>query len=96
MVTAMVMEVPLPLPRKLPQFGIDHSKCTVPFWCKKCLEVCPTAVFQVHVQHEKRLLEEDPRLPGTYRLFAVRRDRCTGCDKCVEVCPVNALKLTLP
>ena len=31
-----------------PTIEIDASKCTIPFACKKCLEVCPQAVFQTY------------------------------------------------
>ena len=81
--------------RKFPKITIDHEKCQVPFLCKKCLQVCPTAVFFVNrvVTKEERLKEMDPRIPGNYVLYAPRRDKCTVCNKCIEVCPVDAIKI---
>jgi len=45
--------------RKFPQITIDLQKCTVPFLCKKCLQICPEAVFHVTrvMQKEERLKE---------------------------------------
>ena len=82
------------LPLTLPRIEIDGAKCTVPFWCKKCLEVCPQLVFWVEGTRNERLRESDPRVPGLYRLMAVRRDKCTLCNKCVEVCPEGAITIT--
>lgn len=82
------------LPVKLPKIEVDSSRCTVPFWCKKCLEACPHLIFWVESLRDERLKETDPREPGLYRLFAVRRDKCTLCGKCVEVCPEGAITVT--
>lgn len=81
------------IPRKLPKITIDHEKCQVPFLCKKCLQICPVAVFWVQCVKEERLKEADPRTPGVYKLFIKRRDKCTVCNKCIEVCPVDAIKI---
>ena len=85
------------LGRKFPKITVDMEKCTVPFMCKKCLQVCPEAVFHVTrvMKHEKRLEEMDPRVDGYYVLGAGRRDRCTVCNKCIEVCPVDAIKIEM-
>ena len=81
--------------RPFPKITIDREKCTVPFLCKKCLQVCPTAVFLVErvMAKEERLKEMDPRIDGNYVLHAPRRDKCTVCNKCIEVCPVDAIKI---
>ena len=86
------------LGKKFPKITIDQEKCTVPFLCKKCLQICPMAVFQVHhvLEKEKRLEEMDPRIEGNYVLFAPRRDKCTACNLCIEVCPVDAIKIEVP
>lgn len=83
--------------RKFPKITIDQSKCTVPFLCKKCLQVCPTAVFYVErvMSKEERLKEMDPRVDGTYALSVLRRDKCIVCNKCVEACPAGALTVTM-
>jgi len=88
----------LPMGRKFPRITIDREKCTVPFLCKKCLQVCPMAVFHVTrvMEKEKRLEEMDPRVDGNYVLFAPRRDKCTACNLCIEVCPVDAIKIEVP
>ena len=81
--------------RKFPKITIDQEKCTVPFLCKKCLQVCPTAIFDVRVVKEERLKEADPRTDGSYALSILRRDKCTVCNKCIEVCPVDAIKIDM-
>ena len=82
-------------PRKFPKITIDQEKCTVPFLCKKCLQICPTVVFRVErvMKKEERLKEMDPRIDGNYALSVSRRDKCTVCNKCIEVCPVDAIKI---
>ena len=81
--------------RKFPKITIDREKCTVPFLCKKCLQICPTAVLRVDrvMAKEERLKEMDPRIDGNYVLYVGRRDKCIACDKCIEVCPVDAIKI---
>lgn len=83
--------------RKFPTITIDREKCTVPFLCKKCLQICPTAVFRVSrvMSKEERLKEMDPRIDGNYVLSVGRRDKCIMCDKCIDVCPVDALKIEI-
>ena len=83
------------MPRKFPKITIDWEKCTVPFLCKKCLQVCPTAVFGVFRvgAKEEKLKEMDPRIDGNYVLYVLRRDKCTVCNKCIEVCPADAVKI---
>lgn len=82
-------------PRKFPRISIDQTKCTVPFLCKKCLQVCPEAVLSVTrvMRREERLKEMDPRIDGNYALSAPRRDKCIVCNKCLEVCPIDAIKI---
>jgi ferredoxin len=84
--------------RKFPVITIDREKCTVPFLCKKCLQICPEAVFHVErvLAKEERLKEMDPRIDGNYELTTPRRDKCTVCNKCIEVCPVDAIKIEVP
>lgn len=92
------MTYPLPMGRKFPNITIDLNKCTVPFLCKKCLQICPMAVFHVVrvMSKEKRLEEMDPRIDGNYVISAPRRDKCTVCNLCIDVCPVDAIKIEVP
>ena len=92
------MTYPLPMGRKFPKITIDLEKCTVPFLCKKCLQICPEAILHVTrvMAKEKRLEEMDPRIDGNYVLFTPRRDKCTGCNQCIDVCPVDAIKIEIP
>jgi len=84
--------------RKFPKITIDHEKCTIPFQCKKCLQICPELVFRVQrdMKQEKRLEEMDPRIDGTYKLSVARRDKCTTCNLCIDVCPVGAISIEVP
>ncbi|UCH43530.1 MAG: 4Fe-4S binding protein [Dehalococcoidales bacterium] len=88
----------LVLGRKYPKISVDLQKCTVPFLCKKCLQICPNAVFHVTrvMSKEERLKEMDPRIDGNYVITASRRDKCILCDKCIEICPVDAIKIEEP
>jgi ferredoxin len=79
-----------------PIVNIDHDLCTTPFDCKRCLRICPAAVFWVNPVKMARGIETDKTEPGAFALMAKYRDKCTGCKKCVEVCPVNALTLIMP
>ncbi|MBL7165280.1 MAG: 4Fe-4S dicluster domain-containing protein [Dehalococcoidales bacterium] len=92
------MTYPLPMGRKFPKIKIDLEKCTVPFLCKKCLQICPEAILHVTrvMAKEKRLEEMDPRIDGNYVLFASRPDKCTVCNLCIDVCPVDAIKIEAP
>ena len=79
-----------------PVINIDRERCTTPFDCKRCLRVCPAAVFMVNHAKMIRGVELDKAEPGNFFVVPLWRDKCTACGKCVDVCPVNALSLTLP
>ncbi len=79
-----------------PRISIDHAKCTTPMACKKCMEVCPQAVFAAQVVKMAKYVETDVKEPGAYKLRALFQDKCVVCNDCLEVCPVNALTITLP
>lgn len=74
----------------LPTIEIDKKKCITPFECKRCLQVCPQAVFAVAPTKVDRFKETDPQY---YDVEAVFRDKCVVCMDCVKVCPTNALKV---
>jgi formate hydrogenlyase subunit 6/NADH:ubiquinone oxidoreductase subunit I len=94
----MAMTFSIQMGRKYPKITIDMEKCTIPFMCKKCLQICPMAVFNVQrvMSREKRLEETDPRIDGNYLLRVSRRDKCTMCNLCVEACPIHAIKIEMP
>lgn len=79
-----------------PRISIDRDRCTTPFACKRCLRICPPAIFAVFAIKNVRGMETDRNEPGAYGLAPVYRDKCTGCLKCVEVCPVGAISVTMP
>jgi len=81
---------------KYPEIIIDHTKCTTPFDCKKCLRVCPQAVLQVYAVKVEKYKETDKKEPGAYRLMNFYIDKCTMCGDCIEVCPVDAIKILPP
>jgi len=81
---------------RFPTIEIDKTKCTTPFSCKKCLQMCPQAVFSVHVVKVVRGKETDENEPGAYNLEPRFRDKCSGCMDCIKVCPMEALKVIFP
>jgi len=83
------------LPREMPKIEIDYAKCTVPMWCKRCLQACSQLVFSVYCKQMVKFQESDSREPGVYEVMPALRHRCTMCGKCVEVCPEGAITITL-
>ena len=90
------MEIEIDLDKKIPRIEIDHARCTVPFLCKKCLRICPQAVFIVDAVKVERFRETDSKETGNYKLWTESRFKCTGCNQCIEVCPVDAITITWP
>lgn len=79
-----------------PKIKIDQQRCLTPFACKRCIQICPTAVFSVFETKMVRMEETDKFEPGNYRLRVSYRDKCSGCNQCVDVCPEHALTVTMP
>ena len=77
-----------------PKISIDLAKCTTPFDCKKCLQICPQGVFWVLPAKNVKFQETDQKEPDAWKLVAEYRALCTACNQCVEVCPVDALVVT--
>jgi formate hydrogenlyase subunit 6/NADH:ubiquinone oxidoreductase subunit I len=73
---------------------IDHGKCTTPYACKKCLQICPMAVFGITTVKMEKFKETDENEPGTFKLRVAFGDKCIVCNECLEVCPVGALTVT--
>ena len=79
-----------------PKIIIDYDKCTTPFDCKSCLQICSQAVFDLKTLKMERLKETDKKEPGAFQVVGLYRDKCTGCGECVEVCPLDAITLSYP
>lgn len=77
----------------VPTIVIDHEKCTTPMACRRCLEICPQAVFIARVVKMVKYQETDVNQPGAYKLKAYFPDKCVACDDCVKACPTNALTI---
>jgi len=67
---------------------IDYSKCTAPETCRKCLQVCPPAIFMLFSP------ETDSNDPKIWRIDVVFTDLCTKCHACTQVCPTGAIEIT--
>ena len=75
------------------RIDIDRQRCRFamfdPTGCKRCLEVCPVALFGV-VPAEKRV-------PGTapirYRIEVTWPEQCNGCGACIKACSYNAIEI---
>jgi len=74
----------------MPRIDIERGKCLTPFECKRCLQVCPQAVFVVAPTKVERLKHTAPE---DYEVQAVFRDKCTVCMDCVRVCPTDAIRV---
>ena len=79
-----------------PTISINRERCTTPFDCKRCLRVCPPAVFVVIAPKMLKGVELDKKEPGNYAVLPMYRDKCTACMKCVDVCPVDAITVSMP
>lgn len=69
---------------------IDNEKCKVPAACRKCLAICPQAVFKLHlgkVEKYKLSPDEDWHLEAWYWT------KCSGCMECVKICPLDAIRV---
>ena len=74
----------------MPQIAIDKERCITPYECKRCLQICPQAVFAVAPTKVDRFKETEPE---NYEVQAVFRDKCTVCMDCIRVCPTGAIKI---
>jgi ferredoxin len=66
---------------------IDHTKCTKPEDCRKCLQVCPPAIFIINSPEK---YSNDPK---EWRIDVVFTDLCTKCYECINVCPMDAIEI---
>jgi len=67
---------------------VDASKCGNPMECRKCMRVCPEAVFAaIPTKIKKYQLSKD------FLLFAPFQAACVLCNLCTSVCPNGAIRL---
>ncbi|MBF7082746.1 4Fe-4S dicluster domain-containing protein [Desulfallas sp. Bu1-1] len=78
-------------PRPIPKMTVDNQKCNVPLTCKKCLELCPQAVFALITLKYVKYVETNINEPYAYAVRPMHRDKCTGCMECVNACPRDAI-----
>ena len=78
---------------KFQNVQVDHSRCTTPFNCKKCVQICPQAVFYIRPAKMEKFKETDKTEPGSFKLTPLFRDKCTACNQCIEACPVGAISI---
>ncbi|MFZ5595485.1 MAG: ATP-binding protein [Bacillota bacterium] len=79
--------------RNVPKISWDMGKCPTPMACKKCLEICPQAVFMLVTLKNKKYVETDINDPNAYLIHPLFRDKCVGCNDCVGVCPSGAINI---
>ncbi|MEM3526330.1 MAG: ferredoxin family protein [Candidatus Jordarchaeaceae archaeon] len=79
------------------RIDIDYQKCTRPFVCKKCIDICPGKVFLVtpNPMMIRKYQPVDENQPGSYLLFAPMTLKCVGCMECEKICPSSALKVMI-
>lgn len=77
----------------IPDIQIDYKKCKNPLKCRRCLQVCPSVVFQVFPIKVEKFKETGPE---DFRVAPLYTPECTGCMECVQVCPKNAIAVSFP
>jgi len=81
------------LSKKYPEILVNSDLCTTPYECKKCIRICPQAVFQVRPAKMVKFQETDASEPGSFRIRVDYGDKCTVCNRCVDVCPNKAVQI---
>ena len=72
------------------KIDIDHSKCLGPLNCKKCLQVCPLAVFTCYPLNRER-----GKICESWELTTAYIDQCIGCGDCERICPEGAIRVVM-
>ncbi len=66
---------------------VDWDLCGDPRNCKKCMQICPQALF---IMYSPDWESDDP---DVWRLDVAFTDLCIRCGDCVAVCPKNAITI---
>lgn len=86
---------------KLVEITIDKDKCRYsmydPKGCKKCLQVCGSAVIATLPAHKRDFsIPKEQRIdPLRWQLVIPWEDYCTGCRACIEACPHSAISIKI-
>ncbi len=69
------------------QILVDYETCGDPRECKKCLRICPGALFMMYSP------DKESNDPEDWRVDVAFTDLCTRCEDCVEACPKGAIAI---
>lgn len=61
--------------------------CGDPRNCKRCMTVCPLALF---IMYPPDYVSNDPQ---EWRIDVAFTDLCTRCGKCTAICPKQAIRI---
>ena len=82
------------------EITIDKDRCRFslydPLGCKRCLEVCPVAVFATRPIHKRDFsVPKEQRVdPTIWILTTTWPDYCDGCGACLRACEQGAITIT--
>ena len=69
------------------KIAVDYEKCTDPLSCKKCMQVCPHALFICYSP------DNESNDPDIWRVDVAFTDLCTRCNDCIDICPRDAISI---
>lgn len=82
------------------EIAVDEEKCRFslydPTGCKRCLEVCPLAIFATRpIQKRDFSVPKEQRVdPTIWMMVTPWRDYCDGCGACLRACAHGAITIT--
>jgi len=84
------------------KINIDKGKCRFSMWdptgCKKCLEICPQAVFSAvpeHEYHDFSIPKDQQWEPQKWILVTTWEPLCSACGLCIKDCPNGAIGIQI-